>query len=204
MKTYDFENPYFIPWVGQDYFDIPPKLLILGESHYARKEDLGKMEEPRLLTINCVRDYAYKKWNHSFFTRISRIVSQKEASQIDRTSFWAQVAFYNYVQEIVGYNPRERPNETQWNSSKDALDEVLRKLTPNRVIILGKDLFYHLKESHFLSSVEEIPAEKNTYKEGIIKSGDFKGEFISITHPSSPHFGKVTSWYKPLKDFLQK
>ena len=91
----------FRPWVGEGYDAASPKLMILGESHHAFQDEINSD-----LTADTVTSYIgaehHCPW-HDYFTKVHRVVLGREVP-IDRESrrkFWANVIFYNYVQEIA-------------------------------------------------------------------------------------------------------
>ena len=134
----------FQPWIGEHYHEADLyglRILLLGESHY------GKGDEDSSFTKRVV-----KKWgqdNHNrFFTKIAKFILNQgkggNLSTAKRRAFWEQVAFYNYVQEIVGAKARIRPTREMWKRSQEAYYEVLQHLKPDLVVILGKQLARNL------------------------------------------------------------
>jgi len=146
------KEPYFKPWIGENYESNKPKILILGESHY------GVGDEPETFTQGVIKDWAMGgKGNRRFFTTVAKIVSEKphEWMSLDaKNTFWQSVAFYNFVQTIVGETPRIRPKEQMWQDAQEPLRYVLTTLSPEIVVVLGKALRWHTEP--ILSSYPSI------------------------------------------------
>lgn len=121
-KAVRIKGVYFSPCVGSKYRESELKLLILGESHYGK----GGAEDLSEITVAAVGD-----GKHRFFVSVRRLFDGGE-------DFWEEVAFYNYVQELAGCEPRQRPTEKMWACSHAAFGLVLKKLQPDRILVVGK------------------------------------------------------------------
>jgi hypothetical protein len=134
------DGVYFIPWIGERYATAAsPRLLVLGESHYSKEVD------PYIhLTQRVTRDYVMKNWTHRFWTQVARTVEGKALELSATRDFWRNVAFYNYVQRIVGTKPGARPTLEMWNAAQPAFLSVLSKLEPSMVLVTGKELWANL------------------------------------------------------------
>lgn len=171
MELFDFrvkykmENVNFCPWVGTNYensmFGI--KILILGESHYAENDDEPDSDWTQHVVKHNAQDHP-----NAFFTKITKAVlglySEDELSEDTRSNFWEHVAFYNYVQDIVGESGRIRPINEMWEAAERPFLAVVKSLKPDVVIVLGSILgewvpvlndnvkvayLYHPSSSHF-------------------------------------------------------
>lgn len=131
----------FKPWVGSNYYNsrFGIKVLILGESHYADPED----EVGEDWTQYVVRQNGMNVPN-SFFTRTAKAVlgltAEQALSGVERADLWGHVAFYNYIQEIVGTEGRIRPTKAMWESAPTAFTEVIETLKPDVIVVLGSEL----------------------------------------------------------------
>lgn len=137
------QEPFFKPWVGENYNSQTPKILVLGESHYGKSE----WYTPEL-TQYVVKDWALcQKGSSSYFTKIAKILLGKPYEWVsleEKHKLWNRVAFYNYVQQFVGDGPRMRPTPEMWVEAEKALNYVIGQLTPDIVIVTGKELGYHV------------------------------------------------------------
>ena len=146
------KEPYFKPWIGENYESSKPRILILGESHYSSNPD----EKPDF-TQGIVAYWALGGKGNRFFTTIAKVVSEKPHEWMrpnDKEAFWQSVAFYNFIQEIVGKEARIRPTEQMWQNAQEPLKNVLTNLSPEIVVVLGKALRGYTEP--ILSSYSEI------------------------------------------------
>src|SRR6478752_3782801 len=130
------------PWVGT-HFPCPKHFshntLILGESNFTTPEKFGPS-----LVQDCVRDDLSKDLQNRdttgfcrFSTKIRRIVFGRDEA-IGPERFWQDVAFYNFVQFLAGDQARVRPTSEMWEQSVPAFVEIIEKLQPSRILVLGK------------------------------------------------------------------
>lgn len=185
-----FNLTRFDPWVGSNYTrpnQIGGRLLILGESHHAVAP-----HQPRSLTIDVTRmyiegNYTQKTLNGRFWTTIASTVTGFSHSEIDRRSFWESVAFYNYIPEIVGEYSRIRPKENLWSLGREPFLEVLEKLTPDWVLVLGSEMWRHLQSDGEIG--QSVTIETETRETRCYPAGSGKRSLaISIPHPVSYGF----------------
>lgn len=102
----------FLPWIGSRYADDGldgVRILALGESHCGVEDD-----KHRGFTQFVVRRWGLEK-RSKYFTIIAKYVlgltSDDYLRMKDRREFWQSVAFYNYIQDVAGAGPAERPTE---------------------------------------------------------------------------------------------
>lgn len=157
----------FKPWIGQRYENrelFGLRVLLLGESHYGESG-----EENYNFTIDVVKHWGQER-RHSFFTITAKFVLGKGArewiSDEERKHFWEKVAFYNYVQELVGNDSRIRPTEEMWESAKTSFLALCEELKPELVIVLGKELCWNLPEipSNYTYCCVRHPSSGFSYK----------------------------------------
>lgn len=134
----------FSPWVGDQYQSgfSGVRLLILGESHYYKGPHPGP-EFTRELT----QGYIDGTVNHRFWTLVARSVGGQSMSREQCQAFWRQVAFYNYIQDVVGVGARVAPTAQMWASARRPFREVLRVIDPDAVLVLGRRLWGHLPKA---------------------------------------------------------
>lgn len=116
------------------------RTLIVGDSHYG--------VEPRAATsdfTSCmVKDRAIEH-PIAFFTRIAAMITNEvPASLAERNAFWGSVAFYNYLQELAGKVPGVPVSYERFTDSAPAFREVMRKLKPHLVIVLGHRVWNYM------------------------------------------------------------
>ena len=127
----------FEPWIGARYWSPGLngiRVLILGESSYGPAESAYRES-----TVDDVLNLAQSARN-PFFTKVYKLVSGLESQNADRTEFWERVAFYNFIQSLVGNGPRERPTDAMWLAAREPFLETLSDLRPQVIIALGYTL----------------------------------------------------------------
>ncbi len=145
----------FKPWVGANYahknrFGL--RVLVLGESHYG--PDLVPTSG---LTCEIVRRLGQVERNR-FFTKVAKVLlgldKATDISDEARAQVWEDVAFYNYVQSIVGNSARVRPSKEMWDAASTPFREVLDRVTPDVLLVLGFELKKRVDEIEIPSNIE--------------------------------------------------
>jgi hypothetical protein len=184
------------PWVGANYSGTGyrgRKLLILGESEYEWEKDALKSE----VATELIRANVGGSLKNPFYTKIYNALSDEAKGQsFERfADFWHSIAFYNYIQEKVGTAPRERPTKEMWPRWKSTFLLVLEKLNPDRVLVLGRELWSNLNELGLIRN----GAATN---EAFFSVGEAKSIKVArIPHPASFGF-KPSDWRKATFELL--
>lgn len=132
------ENELVQPWVGESYESpkiLPYRTLIVGESNYTDKPS----QFNPYIVINCVSDDLIGEDPSGFgrfSTKLRRTIFGPE-NDMGPAGFWPHVAFYNFVQYLVGDAARIRPTNEMWRDSLPAFVQVVRRLKPDRILVLG-------------------------------------------------------------------
>ena len=140
----------FRPWVGEHYNET--RLLLLGESAYSWQDENGQWQRPTpdLPTeiVKEVLDDFRSADDMRFMKMLSRgLAGAEEPSKERLYHVWHRVAFTNYIGGTTGEAPRERPTRDMWEAAKHAFrPDILNKLRPRRIIVLGKDLWGMMPE----------------------------------------------------------
>jgi hypothetical protein len=168
----------FDPWIGDRYRSEGidgVRLLVLGESHYGPKS----CEVPHY-TCELVRLWGQQR-RHRFYSSIQRLVvgGQGWLSSAERRAFWDRVAFYNFVQSLVGERPRERPTPEMWEAAHQPFEATIEELKPQVMLILGWQLHQNLPSLPGWLTVCAVP------------------------HPSSPGF-RYLDWQQTVKAAFDK
>lgn len=178
--TYTYHHPIFHPWIGSQYeaSDFGCRILVLGESHYGRKED-----ERHTFTQELTRAYVNRSWSHKFWTVIGQTLIGRPHWEFERADVWHHVAFYNFVQKMV-IEPQRTPSDSDRRNASLAFFEVLEVLKPDIVVACGWRLWSWLPDTW------EVGAEYR-YKDQSVQSRRYRtgensfAETIAIKHPSS-------------------
>jgi len=162
----------FEPYVGERYNNsgYGIRLLVVGESHYDDDSSAGSD-----FTSYVVEQNAFEAGT-SFFTKLTKLLKGSDAALTDedRVEAWKHVAFYNYVQEIVGDAARISPTKEMWRAAREPFEEVVNRLRPDVILVLGVNLW---------NQMYNLPPESQV-------------EWASVTHPSGgikyqPSFAEI-------------
>lgn len=175
------QHVYFKPWRGEQYggsseFGLP--VLVLGESHY---EWLGGTLDENT-TCEIIGDIV-GGWTYAFWTKIAMAFLGRRPSQDEKSRFWNSIAFYNFIQDSVGFGPRNRPTLEMWHSAASPFREVLADLRPRCVVVLGKELWEHLPP--FDRPGPALSLEGNQRATGLYQVGEAPALVVGIKHPSA-------------------
>ncbi len=190
---------YFQPWVGGNYWNASlynRRILILGESHYEWRVGADIPENPEKdLTQTAVRKQTEGLTN-AFWTKIAAMLTGKTPSCLtleDKEKFWHQVAFYNYIQEMLR-SRKERLTKEMWKSAEHPFERVLQILKPHFVLMCGSELF---------DNTPILGGKAGPVIEGAMEGRTWwyplqNGEqafAYAVYHPSSPKFKNTAYWH---------
>lgn len=140
----------FNPWIGSTW-KVPMNamggigLLILGESHYTKQDELVGECLPDT-TIDTVQELAVEG-SHRFFTGLLQTIlgrRKRDLNSEEVGAFWKSVAFYNYVPVFVATQPRVRPSAAMFKSGLPPFEKVMSDLMPDAILVCGRDLWWWL------------------------------------------------------------
>lgn len=209
------------PWIGGQYgssndLDLPPRLLILGESHH------GDGGVPLADLTNTVIDEHIADGHGMFFNNVRRAIlcELQAVANNSRQRFWNAVAFYNFVPTPVAA-ANIPPEPDQLAAGQLLFPQRLVELHPTHVVACGFRLWNHLPNDGFVN-LENVNAELaqelwNRFPEQHPHHGDenagWAGRYgydggacsiVKIRHPSfhhGPHFNPE-DWRLFLQYFL--
>jgi hypothetical protein len=185
----------FEPWIGKNYSEGLDglRLLVLGESHWGPKR-----WEYSEFTRDVLKRECFEKRDRffTFIAKLARGVPPGEYLEDDeREDFWNRVAFYNYVPSIVRDRPRHRPSEDQWKAAPTQLRDVLKKLKPHAILVLGKELWWRLNEQETSSFLGANTKLRGGLRDFRCQPSDHVAVAMMIQHPSS--FGMRYADWRP-------
>jgi hypothetical protein len=135
---------------------------------------------------------------HPFFTKVPRLFGFDAANPDLRGDFWARVAFYNYIQQVVGEDPRVEPTESMWAEGELPFNDVLEHLQPERVVVFGLRLWNRIPRGipRVLRNLDATTVEARALR--LFNGSEIL--FGRTDHPSSSRF-KYATW-KPQVELL--
>lgn len=185
------------PWVGKHY-DRPSlllhKTLILGESNFTEPDKFNQGLVQACVANDISTDPSEEKDTSGFCrfsTKIRRIIFGSDTT-VGPAGFWQDVAFYNFVQALVGDRSRIRPTQEMWRESVPAFNEIVSRLTPSRVLVLGKANWLNLLSHVEHEKIDEYRAMLTVEKHRVIAG--------YVNHPSSSL--SYNTWHPIAKDLL--
>lgn len=168
------------PWVGENFHNpvhFPHKTLILGESNYTEPEKFNAK-----LVQACVEDDMSMGLDRDtsgfcrFSTKIRRVIFGRD-EVVGPNGLWQDVAFYNFVQSLVGSNARVRPTREMWEQSLPAFVEIISTLKPEIMLVLGKGNWNNL--------LSHAPSKRLDDFTSTLEVGATLVKIGYINHPSS-------------------
>lgn len=183
------------PWIGENYETpkiLPYRTLIVGESNYT--ENPSQFDAH--IVINCVGDDLAGDDPNGFgrfATKLRRIIFGPD-NDMGPSEFWPHVAFYNFVQFLVGDAARQRPTDQMWRDSVPAFVQVVEKLNPERILVLGLKNWKNLLNSVQHESISEYQARLKVSGREVVAGYVF--------HPSTSL--KYSDWTPVANELLLK
>lgn len=139
-----------LPWRGHSFgepnnHDLPPRLLLVGESHY------GGGIPYEGFTREVVKDCYIEHGNLRFFTNMVKVFLGPDWPQYTRehrASFYNTVAFYNFIQHVLG-EVHEHPTSEMWEFGRKAFLHCLDCVQPSHIVVFGFRVWDELPDDRF-------------------------------------------------------
>lgn len=150
-KGYDeslakIENLTWLPWIGCDYPNARKKILIVGESNYYKTNDPNNIgSKPDYIKENILyqREVIHEcpirdQWSNLTLYNIYRVLAN--SYNIDNgisQTIWHNISFYNFVQRLMNYTDKERPNFRDFFLGWNVFMDVIKIIKPDFCIFVG-------------------------------------------------------------------
>jgi uracil-DNA glycosylase len=132
-------------WEGDRY--ETDRLLLLGESAYSWFEGEEEVHPTPQHARELVRE-ALAGQQGPFMKKLTRgIAGCFDPTPEQVAAAWRRVAFINYVGGTVGFGARVRPSEDQWHAAATAFPELMERLRPRNVIVLGRTMWSRMPDT---------------------------------------------------------
>ena len=190
----------WLPWVGQRFSERLPhhRLLVVGESHYFR----GNTPEERQIDREGYKDsrstrimVAERGWGAKTWNTLPRLLFK--TTDVDLSKFWADAAYYNFIQRPMDYNQEgqpERPSPDNFAEGWKVFAEVVRILQPSQCLFIG----VAAANSFNLGSISYSQQVGRTWAR--VAKLELAGNTIELIFVQ--HLGKYFSWSQ-WHDYLQ-
>ena len=135
----EYEYVRLLPWVGERYSEAKLRILILGvKIHSYDPGSVGRDVTTELVDYYLM-NHDDKDNIEGYFDTYDRTIDIVREDAESREDAWRRVIFYNFTQEPLLKNA-EFPNDEQINYGLKALEEIINKYCPNKILIMGKKL----------------------------------------------------------------
>lgn len=145
-KTYDFlfegvNNLAHYPWIGEQYPEIPNKLLIIGDSHYTVdkngefcQEEFDRCLIDKYYTRVIVNDTIGQLHIWNMFRGLYALFGITPYDAEER--FWKKIAFYNFVQTPMKQR-NAKPSDGDFRVAWHCFIDVVDILKPDFCLFIG-------------------------------------------------------------------
>jgi hypothetical protein len=175
-------------WVGEAWYRIAPRLLLLGDSHYVTDPRDDSPELTRDI-ITSVRDGHrripfYSKTEALCAAHLTRVQKKESAG------FWDSTAFTNFVPFTVGSTFDSVPTAELWRAGGESFVQLLANLQPTHVLSLGQRQWNHIQ---FPTGWRSVPDPNDAAIRVWEGPGGDHIRATWVNHPSSHGFS-VSHW----------
>jgi hypothetical protein len=135
----------WLPWIGADFSrrNSNKRLMIVGESYYSAEQnpekihaDIKRIISLRTLTRDAVSECCVRnEWPNKTLDAIPKLLFA--TPHIDRSRFWSDTGFYNFIQRPMDYGKGERPGRDDLVRSWQVFVDVMRIIQPTHCVFIG-------------------------------------------------------------------
>ncbi len=193
----------FLPWTpnaAEPRFE-GVRVLLVGESHY-EEASLHDADASSDCTRNVVLEWGvHPPARKTFFANTYAMLTGRPwslgASGLER--FWNSVFFCYYVQTLLPGGQRHRPTRQMWEAAQPVFRDVIERIRPEAVVVLGEDLWQNLPDQD--ESLDQLADGLGLICGYTLQDGSMVPA-AHTHHPSSPGFRPMT-WHPKVQGFLQ-
>jgi hypothetical protein len=190
-------DPVFKPWRGKNFPDTDSdnfRLLVLGESHYATPDHANSD-----ITNWVVEHHMNGTQREPFFTKWGHLLAGRDPFANAAGQIFDEVAFYNFIQRLVGAMHDDRPTDSDWINAQGPFLTVLDTLRPHAVLVLGMGVWDHIRFPDGSRSEVDGSDRQRLW----IRPDGWRIAAAPINHPQSHGFSAV-KWQPFVDDLLQR
>lgn len=210
----------WLPWVGKEYQKSERRVLIVGESHYEKKQEkIETIMRDELLSRAVIYEYAilfdwggqhnptFDNLNRAFYNDKELAFSWNTEENIEnRKQLWKSLAFYNFIQRPMLYNSevKERPTSEDFCKGWSVFIEIIKLLKPTDCLFIGtraSDFFEYMMSGLSIehSNVTWVDVGARAYGRVFSLSIDsYSLKMLSIQHTSQ--FFSYPLWHSFIKE----
>ncbi|MDB5250411.1 MAG: hypothetical protein JWQ40_4805 [Segetibacter sp.] len=132
-------NLKWLPWIGQDYFDLKgdERILIVGESHYQDDSNVSieKHKDPEF-TRRVVKELGVDKYYEKVQLFKNLHLALLGTDTFEGKLLWDKVCFYNFIQRPMDTN-KGRPSKEDLIGGWQVFEELIKKIKPRYCLFVG-------------------------------------------------------------------
>lgn len=128
-----------LPWVGENYVEAKLKVLILGVKIHSTDPGSVNQGVTTELVDYYLRYHDDTDYTDGYFDTYDRTIDIIRDDNESREAAWRRVIFFNYTQEPL-LKTAQFPNEEQLEYGREALDEIIMRYQPEKILVMGKKL----------------------------------------------------------------
>jgi hypothetical protein len=139
------------PWIGQHYSER--RTLLLAESCYDWDADgvshKPQPDHPTFIVRDAIEalNETSNRTSPTMLKLTRAICGCGDPTSQQASDAWRRFAFTNYVPTSVGHGASCRPSPKAWRHAAKEWPDLLNKLRPRNVIVLGKKMWCHMPEA---------------------------------------------------------
>jgi hypothetical protein len=155
----------------------------MGESHCGDAADARPT-----ITQDVVRHLGLG--GYLYFDTILSAVADKDVEALDRSCDGAQLAYSNFVQDVLPDDDR-RPDYTHWLRAREAFFGQLAIARPRQLLVVGKQIWENFSDAHYVRLDPFISPWSEKLVEDVLLYAYEVGDRVEFTlatwiyHPSS-------------------
>ncbi len=136
------------PFIGQKYFHVKFKTLVVGESHYVPVGEDPDFYNDKTWTRHFIlkEGLQIKPWNKS--ESKNNLVRNIERTLDGRLNndFWENVAYFNLIQRLLpSIKGQDRPTYEDIKNGLNTFKEVIRLVNPDKIVFCGTEAAKYFK-----------------------------------------------------------
>lgn len=128
-----------LPWVGENYVEAKLKVLILGVKIHSTDPGSVNQGVTTELVDYYLRYHDDKEYLDGYFDTYDRTIDIIRDDDEPREEAWRRVIFFNFTQEPL-LKTAEFPDKEQIECGIKALEEIIKKYCPSKILVMGKKL----------------------------------------------------------------
>lgn len=136
---YEYEYVRLLPWVGEKYFEAKQRVLILGVKVHSTDPGSVGQDVATELVDYYLKYHDDKEHLDGYFDTYDRTIDIIRDDDESREEAWRRVIFFNFTQEPL-LKIAEFPDKEQIECGIKALEEIIKKYCPSKILVMGKKL----------------------------------------------------------------